>query len=133
MSITLRSRVAVSSIFACLLLAPSGARAADVKAACVAASTEGQSLRDAGKLKAARDQFVSCARDQCPTVVRRYCADWLTDVERRLPSIVLRAQTSDGRDVTDARVMLDGQPLAEGLGGTAITVDPGAHDVRYQR
>ena len=109
------------------------AKPPDVKAACVAASTQGQAQRDAAKLKAARDQFVLCARDECPGVVRKYCAEWLSDVERRIPSVVLRAQSGDGNDVADAQVSIDGALVANGLDGSAITVDPGAHDVRYER
>jgi len=63
---------------------------ADAKKACVAASTEGQTARDDGKLMDARKSFLSCARDECPAVVRKSCAQWLTDVEDRIPSAVIR-------------------------------------------
>ena len=106
---------------------------ADVKEACVNASTQGQSLRDAAKLIEARAQFVECARDACPGIVRKACADWLADADRRLPTIVFRAQGADGSDVLDARVSLDGKPLARGLGGSAIAIDPGEHNVRFER
>jgi hypothetical protein len=114
-------------------LASSTPAKADVKAACVAASTQGQALRDAAKLKGARDQFLLCARDECPNVVRKYCAEWLSDVERRIPSVVFRVQSGNGNDVTDARVTVDGTLVVNGLDGSAITLDPGAHDVRYER
>jgi hypothetical protein len=64
--------------------------------------------------------------------VKKACADWLADVERRLPSVVFRAQLADGSDVLDARLTLDGAPLAHGLGGAAIPIDPGEHVVRFE-
>jgi hypothetical protein len=106
---------------------------ADVKQACVDASTTGQSLRDASKLYEAREQFVECARDACPAIVRKACADWLADVDHRLPSVVFRAQAADGSDVVDARLSLDGAPLAHALDGAAVPIDPGEHVVRFER
>jgi hypothetical protein len=117
---------------AALTLASPRARA-DVKQACVDASTSGQSLRDAAKLTEARAQFVECARDACPSIVRKACADWLADVDHRTPSVVFRAQLGDGTDAVDARVSLDGAPLARGLGGAAMPIDPGEHVVRFER
>ncbi|MGO8998856.1 MAG: hypothetical protein ACLQVI_36490 [Polyangiaceae bacterium] len=115
------------------VLAASAPALGDVKQECVDASTEGQSLRDAAKLTQARDRFVACARDACPAIVRKACADWLADVDRRIPTVVLRAKLADGTDVVDARVSLDGAPLAHGLGGAAVPIDPGEHTVRFER
>jgi hypothetical protein len=106
---------------------------ADVKQACVEASTEGQALRDATKLQEARTRFVSCARDACPSIVRKYCAEWLTDIERRLSSVVFRVQSADGADVLGARLFIDGQPQPHGLDGSALPLDPGEHAVRIER
>jgi hypothetical protein len=124
----------VSAALAALAVVLAGAPArADVKQECVDASTSGQSLRDAAKLHEARAEFVLCARDACPTIVRKACADWLADVDPRLPSVVFRAQLADGSDVVDARLSLDGAPLAHGLDGAAIPIDPGEHVVRFER
>jgi hypothetical protein len=69
--------------------------------------------------------------------VRKSCADWLTDVDRRLPTVVFRAQAQAqggaGADVLDARLSLDGEPLPHGLDGAAIAVDPGEHVVHFER
>jgi hypothetical protein len=106
---------------------------ADTKQVCVAASSDGQALRDAAKLQEARDRFLACARDACPSIVRKYCAEWLTDVERRIPSAVFRIQTADGADVLGARLTLDGQAQPHGLEGSAIPLDPGEHALRVER
>ncbi|MCW5833915.1 MAG: hypothetical protein KIS78_16055, partial [Labilithrix sp.] len=38
-----------------------------------------------------------------------------------------------GKDATDAKALLDGEPLAGGLDGRAIPVDPGPHVARFER
>jgi hypothetical protein len=103
----------------------------DVKQACVAASTDGQSLRDSGKLTEAREKLVACARDECPVIVRKYCAEWLAQVEERIPSVVFRAQTAEGDDVTDATVTVDGA-APHAVDGTATRLNPGEHAVRFE-
>jgi hypothetical protein len=115
-----------------VLSCPRPARADDAKRACVDASTEGQSLRDAGKLRQARDRFVTCARDECPAVVRKYCVDWLADMEHRIPTVAFVAQTADGQDVTGARLTIDGTPQTSAFGAT-VPIDPGEHVVHVER
>jgi hypothetical protein len=123
-------RAAISAY--CILLALSAAHAAraDDKAACVAASEEGQSLRDQGRLKDARDKFAACASNACPGAVRKDCAEWLAGVEDTLPSVVIAVVDAEERDIVRVRVTLDGKPLAESLDGRAITLDPGPHTLR---
>jgi hypothetical protein len=103
------------------------ALAADVKKACVDASTEGQTSRDAGELLNARDQFVICSRDACPAVVRSSCASWLGEVEQQLPSIVIRAADASNADITDGNATVDGVKYP--LNGKPIPLDPGKHVV----
>jgi hypothetical protein len=100
----------------------------DVKQACVDASTEGQSLRDSGKLRQAHDRFVSCASDECPAIVRKYCKEWLADVDRRAPTVIFRVRSAEGQDVADATLTVDGarQPLDS---SAPIVLDAGAHAV----
>jgi hypothetical protein len=129
----LRPATAFASLVAALACAVSAPAFADVKQACVEASTEGQALRDASKLQDARARFVSCARDACPSIVRKYCAEWLTDIERRLSSAVFRVQSADGADVLGAHLFIDGQPQPHGLDGSALPLDPGEHAVRVER
>src|SRR5258708_17774735 len=90
-------------LFSCCL-----ANAQDVKHECIAASTEGQTLRKDEKLLEARDQILVCARDVCPGIVKSHCARWLTEIEEQIPSIVVRAQNAAGADLTDARLTIDG-------------------------
>jgi hypothetical protein len=110
-----------------LLLAQAAPARADdgVVRSCIAASTEGQTLRKQGKLLEARTQMLSCARDVCPGVVRSHCAHWLSEIEEQTPSVVVRAQGASGDDVIDARVAIDGKPGK--LDGQPVPLDPGDH------
>jgi hypothetical protein len=128
---TIRPVVAIALPIA-LMTVHAPAHAAGTKQACVDASSEGQTLRDGAKLIEARTRFLACARDECPSVVRRYCVEWLADAERRIPTVIFRAQTADGADVTGAQVSVDGALVHEPL-GTAIPLDPGEHSVHVER
>lgn len=107
------------------------AAAQDATNACVEAHVSAQRLRRDGKLRAAREQLVACARTTCPQVLVRECAGWLTEVEAAVPSVVFEATDENGRDLADVRIEVDGQVLLERLGGTAVEMDPGEHQVRW--
>jgi hypothetical protein len=111
------------------LLVPAIARA-DAES-CVAASDDGQKLRDEGHLRAAREKLVTCAAEECPSPVRANCVRWLDDVDKRTPSIVIAA-TANGKDATDVSVSVDGAVVAPHLDGHAILLDPGKHELRYE-
>jgi hypothetical protein len=105
---------------------------ADDKAACLDASSKGQSLRDAHKLVEARDQFRLCARQQCPGIVQQDCGGWLADVEKGVPSVVVTAKDGAGADLVDVRVSVDGQPFATKLDGQAVAINPGSHLLHFE-
>jgi hypothetical protein len=118
-------------VFLPLFLAAADAGADEARAECVAASTEGQALRDEGKLARARERLAVCARDECGAVVQKYCAEWLADVDRRVPTVVVKVQTSYGLEVTDAKVTIDGRAVTPGA--AAVPLDPGDHVVHAER
>jgi len=103
------------------------AQPSPARAACIAASDQGQSARDAGKLRAARTAFLACSKAECPKTVRLDCDGWVQDVNKSLPTVVLQITDAHGAEVTDARVSFDGEPLVDHLTGSAIPVDPGSH------
>ena len=128
-------RLALLSVLAFGLVwlsAPEAARA-DATDACIQASDEGQVLRDKGELITARERFVRCSAEKCPRLVRTDCANWLADIDTRIPSVVLSAQDPEGNDTADVRVTMDGAPLASRLGARAIPVNPGQHRFRFER
>lgn len=103
------------------------AAAADVKRECIDASTAGQTSRDAGQWLEARAQFLRCASDACPAVVRSSCSQWLSDVEGLIPSVVIRAADAHDLDITDGTAMVDGVPVP--LDGKPVSLDPGPHSI----
>jgi hypothetical protein len=118
-----------------LALALSTARSVSADATsqvCIHAAEEGQRLRAARKIVGAREQLIACARDVCPAMVRKDCAQWLSEDEVTMPTVVLGARTERGEDVVDVRVSIDGAPVAERLSGASVPVDPGPHVLRFE-
>lgn len=97
------------------------------KEACVAANEAAQDLRQAGKLREARDKLLLCVSDACPGPVREDCAQRLNDVNAAMPTIVFEVKDTNGNDVGAARVTMDGQPLVDRVTGGALPIDPGQH------
>jgi hypothetical protein len=108
----------------------STARAQD-REQCVAAFDRGQALRLDGKLRAARADFVACARDACPTPLRKDCATALTALDVDLPTVVLGARDTAGHDLTPSAVYVDDEPVSAPE-GRAVAFDPGPHVIRFE-
>ncbi len=120
-------RRAIASVFGVVLSFASASRADDRVAACADAAERGQVLRDGRSLVEARALFVSCAQRECPAAVRDSCTEWLSDVDRRLPSIVVAVKDASGRDVSGFNASLDGSRLPEEIAAQAARVNPGTH------
>jgi hypothetical protein len=113
-----------------LALVSMGEARADDKE-CMTAASSGQELRDKGQLLDARGRFQTCAQTECPAPIPSYCVDWLNEIGRKIPTLVIRVIDDDDRDVPDAVITLDDRPLA--LDGRPVEVDPGKHHVRITR
>lgn len=100
---------------------------------CLDASERGQRQRDDGELKAARESFVSCSNQACPAVVQKDCVSWLSDVERRLPSLVISVKDPDGNDVGEVELRLDDATEGQTLDGSALVMDPGKRTFHFSR
>jgi len=110
-----------------------GARAEDSKKAqCASSYEKSQELRAAGSLKAAHEMLVQCAQDYCPAFVQSDCAQWLTEVTRDLPTIVVVAKDKAGEDTTAVTVTMDGAEFLSQLDGKAVAVDPGPHTFHFE-
>jgi hypothetical protein len=107
----------------------SGAPADDdaVKQQCASAYERAQELKLDNRLVEAREQLVACMADPCPQVAKSHCAEWLVEVERAIPTVVLRFVDAEGQSREDVAVTVDGAPLTETLNGKALDVDPGPH------
>ena len=105
----------------------------DDKSACLLASEQGQTQRDDGHYRAARESFLGCARDVCPKVVAQACTRWLRELDQDAPTVVLGAKDEQGNDLTDVGVLFDGQPFATVLDGKPMESDAGEHVLRFER
>jgi hypothetical protein len=99
---------------------------------CLAASESSLSLRGQHKLRAAREQLLVCAAASCPADVQVECARRVEEVNRAIPTIVFEAKDTEGTDLGSVRVEMDGQLLVERLEGTAISLDPGEHQFKFE-
>jgi hypothetical protein len=99
---------------------------------CVAAYESTQRLRQAGRLREAKAEALTCSDPACPRVVRQDCVTWVDELQKATPTVVVRATGPDGCDVVDGRLVLDGEPVSERLDGAPIAVDPGVHTVRVE-
>jgi hypothetical protein len=94
---------------------------------CIAADTDGQSLRLENKLGAARTHFTVCASARCPKIVRDDCLQRIDEVEKAQPTVIFSATNGNGRPVVMVQVFMDGALVAERLDGEPLPIDPGDH------
>jgi hypothetical protein len=113
------------------LLSASGALAADD--ACTRAEGEGERLRAAGKLTAAKKPLAACAKAECDAELRGRCAHALAEVDAGIATVVLSAHDSSGRELTDVRVELDGETVPRDRAREPVELDPGEHLFRFER
>jgi hypothetical protein len=105
---------------------------ADEKQACASAAEEAEQLRIDARLVAARERLLRCSRPGCPSTVRSDCAQWMTEVAAAIPTVVLGVRDGRGQDVLGAGASIDGVPVAHGLEGKPLEVDPGVHKFRFE-
>ena len=99
--------------------------------ACGTAYENAQVQRRAGRLLNARQAAQLCA-STCPHAIATDCAQWFSELEKEVPSIVVSA--SDGvTDLVDFRVLVDGKRIVDRLDGRAFEVDPGPHQLVLER
>ncbi|MRG98451.1 hypothetical protein [Polyangium spumosum] len=106
---------------------------ATTKQECAASYEQTQSLRKEGKLAAAQEAALVCSRKDCPRVVRGDCAEWLAEIEKSLPTVVLVARDEKGEETADVRVFEGDALVRERLDGKAMPMDPGEHTLRFER
>ena len=105
---------------------------ADETGACIESAEKAQKLRRDKKLTEARPELLTCSRDVCPQQIRNDCTRWLSDLDNAMSTVVVRARDTEGKDVIDVKVYVDGQLLMPKLQGTSVPVDPGQHKFRYE-
>jgi hypothetical protein len=109
------------------------ARAADpTKDQCIDANETAQGLRKNEKLREAEQRLLVCVSASCPGPVRDDCAQRLTELRAVIPTVVFSVKDDADQDLSDVRVTMDDQPLANKLDGTAIAIDPGQHHFVFE-
>lgn len=132
MSVRIARLALVSLVLLLVRATPADAADEKDKEVCIRAVEHAQVARLDGKLREAREGFVTCARAVCPEAIRQDCTRWVTDVDASLPSVVFEAVWADGHDATGMRVLVDGKPLADTEPGRAVVLDPGEHTFRFE-
>ncbi|MGO9834407.1 MAG: hypothetical protein ACLP1X_09345 [Polyangiaceae bacterium] len=125
------NRVSGLLVLSAMLTSVTALAAPPTKEQCIAANEAVQYLREAHKLREAREKLLLCVSDACPAPVREDCAQRLDEVAKATPSIVFDVKDSAGNDVGDVKVTTDGQPLA-GNAGAAVELDPGEHTFVFE-
>jgi hypothetical protein len=120
----------VSAVALLVAAAPAYAAKPRVKE-CLTAAEASVALRTQHKLRAARAQLLVCSAASCPAEVRDECAHRVDDVNTALPSIVFTVQDAMGRELTAVTVTMDGEVLTDHLDGSALTLDPGSHELSF--
>jgi hypothetical protein len=120
------------SVVSLATLTASPGRADDSKKVCTDAYAQAQTLRDAHKLKDARDQLRICSQSTCTAFIVKECTTWLLEVEKGVPTVVITAKDSVGADLVDVRVSVDGQLLTTKLDGQAVAINPGSRLLHFE-
>ncbi len=105
---------------------------ANDRQACLEAYDNAQTMKQEGKLVAARERLLVCARNVCPTILRKDCTQWLSEVDASIPTVVISVQDASGRDLVDVKVTVNDQPFLTQIDGKAVRVDPGVHTFRFE-
>ncbi|HEX4334841.1 MAG TPA: hypothetical protein VH062_02940 [Polyangiaceae bacterium] len=108
------------------------AAGANKKAECASAYEQSQELRASAKLHAARESLVICAQGACPSFIQSDCTQWLAELQREMPTVVVAAKNQQGADASGVKVTIDGEPVEAEHEGSAIAVDPGRHTFRFE-
>lgn len=99
---------------------------------CLAASDDSLKSNATHKLRAEREQLLICASESCPREIREECLRRVEQANQAVPTIVFEVKDRSGADVTNVKVTMDHEVLAERLDGMAIAVDPGEHRFVFQ-
>ena len=119
--------------FALTMQVSRSAQAADPTTSdCLTASDNAVALRNQHKLRAARAQQLVCGAASCPADIRVECLRRVDDLNAAIPTAIFQAKDAAGNDVIAVKVTVDGEPLAERLEGTPISLDPGPHSFTFE-
>jgi hypothetical protein len=117
---------------ALILVSGNAAAAGPTKEQCIAANTNGQSLRRDHKLAEAGEQFKACSDPACPGIVASDCTKRLDELEAAQPTIIFDAKDGSGHDLSVVKVSIDKAAFVDKLDGTPLRVEPGSHVFTFE-
>ncbi len=117
---------------AMLLASAHAAAQVPTKAACIDAHARAKVATSEDRIIEARDALLVCAHEKCPTAIRAECTDALVDAKKQISTVMLSAKDAAGKDMTEVRVLMDGKPLVDKLGGDVLEIAPGEHTFRFE-
>jgi hypothetical protein len=91
----------------------SNVQAKTPKALCVEAHEGAQMDIKASRFSSARERLIRCLATTCPPTLQVDCAEWMKELERRQPSVVLSFRGQSGEYKIDTPVNIDGMPLSK--------------------
>jgi hypothetical protein len=103
----------------------------DTNSQCVASFDRAQVLRREGRFLAARRDLVVCALPDCLDAVEEKCGEWLNELDAAIPTIVVVVPA--GVEPSTLRVNIDGRDEPMAASGRPIALDPGRHEIRFER
>ena len=101
------------------------------KKACASAFASAQRQMRGGALLEAKKSLLICGGPQCPVAMHADCQHWLSSVEASISTVVFRISAAAGPPPSEVTFSVDGGEAAR-LDGRAVSVDPGAHKVRFE-
>jgi len=99
---------------------------------CLDAHERAQVDRLERRYLAARERLLVCAERACPRLVSTDCTTWLAELDSALPTVVFAVSDNTGRDLLEARVIVNGKVIANHVDGHAVPLDPGVYTVRFE-
>ncbi len=100
---------------------------------CKTARHEALELEGSGRLVEATEALLRCAKATCGAAIAKDCSTRFAKIEAEIPTIVPVAVDAAGTPVVDVRVMVDGAELTSHLDGAALPVNPGLHELAFER
>jgi hypothetical protein len=83
----------------------------------------------ASHLRYAKVLMLKCARPVCGAAIRRVCILRAAQLQEDIPTVV--PMIKGGATPENVRFTMDGELLTSTLDGSAVSVDPGAHDFSF--
>lgn len=100
---------------------------------CVAQHDSARQLRLGEQWLEARAAMHACADERCPLAIVADCRDWLDELNRIMPTLLLVIEQSDpSRDWSTLRVELDGKIILLPDPPAPIEMLPGLHTLRVE-